>query len=138
MRSKVLRMRGSKGRSGLRRGTLVEARCAWCGRIELDEADLHVHVGRGADALFDFRCPGCARVNIRPLSTVDVAALAELGITFSRGDAPFELLEERSGPPLSWDDLIEFHRELEGLSWGGGIQTDQVPGWDRGRERDAA
>jgi hypothetical protein len=30
------------------------------------------------------------------------------------GRVPFELLEAHTGPPLSWDDLLDFKPALEG------------------------
>ena len=30
--------------------------------------------------------------------------------------APFELLEARQGPPIGWDDVLEFHEELDRLN----------------------
>jgi hypothetical protein len=32
------------------------------------------------------------------------------------GSVPFELLESHSGPPLSWDDVLDFKLALERYS----------------------
>jgi hypothetical protein len=32
------------------------------------------------------------------------------------GSVPFELLEPHTGPPLSWDDVLDFTLALEGGS----------------------
>jgi hypothetical protein len=33
------------------------------------------------------------------------------------GSAPFELLEPHAGPPLSWDDVLDFMLALESNSY---------------------
>jgi len=48
------------------------------------------------------------------LEARDAETLIAAGVQESEGLAPFELLEGRSGPPIGWDDLIDFHQELEG------------------------
>jgi hypothetical protein len=93
----------------------VEARCAWCGVVPLEADDLAVHAGREHGGLLEFRCPSCGRLNLRGLAAHEVELLAGVGI--GRTDdaerpAPFELLELRSGPPITWDDLLDFHQEL--------------------------
>lgn len=98
-----------------------EARCVWCGPVTVGNEGLHVFVSPRGAGLFEFRCPSCSRPNFRSLSISDMEALALAGILPAKGRAPFELLEERSGPPIAWDDLIDFHHEI-----------------DRALERDAA
>jgi hypothetical protein len=90
-----------------------EARCAWCGPVAVAHEGLHVFVSPRGASLFEFRCPSCARMNFRSLSISDLEALALAGILPAQGRAPFELLEERSGPPIAWDDLIDFHHEID-------------------------
>jgi hypothetical protein len=90
----------------------VEARCAWCGVVPLDADGLHVHVRREHGGLLEFRCPTCDRLNLRRLSPGEVAVLSGVGIDPVERPAPFELMELRSGPPLTWDDLLEFHLAL--------------------------
>jgi hypothetical protein len=46
-----------------------------------------------------------------------VAALALAGVHSVGGAAPFELLEERSGPPIGWDDILDFHQDLSRREW---------------------
>jgi hypothetical protein len=91
-----------------------EARCTWCGPVTVAQDGLHVFVSPRGAGLFEFRCPGCTRANFRSLSISDLEALALAGILPAEGRAPFELLEERSGPPIAWDDLIDFHQEIDG------------------------
>lgn len=119
-------------------GVRFEARCAWCGPVPIDDVGLGLHVSSGYDALLEFGCPRCGNLNVRPLGSGEVATLALAGIHRAGGAAPFELLEERSGPPIGWDDLLEFHQSLseQDRRWDDPDRTVSVPGPDR--ERDAA
>ena len=118
-------------------GTRIEARCVWCGLVTFDASRLKLHVGGHPEALAEFRCPDCARVNVRAVAGDDVRALLGAGIKPSFGPAPFELLEEHAGPPIAWDELIDFHEALARSSrWEG---LDDTPGrMGPDRERDAA
>lgn len=113
------------------------ARCAWCGEVDLGREDLEVHVGSGSEALLEFTCPRCGRLNVRRLEPEDVVELAAVGVGPAPGSAPFELLEERSGPPIGWDDLIDFHEWIarNGLRASDAARPRVPPG---GQERDAA
>jgi hypothetical protein len=82
--------------------------------VLLRARQLIVHVRRGdqPDALFEFSCPDCGRPNLHRLDRRDAATLIVAGVWPDRRPAPFELLEQRSGPPIGWDDLIDFHQAL--------------------------
>jgi hypothetical protein len=91
---------------------MFEARCAWCGPVPMDRGALVVHVGGAAEALLEFTCPSCGRMNVRPLDPPDVLVLSAVGVEPSAGPAPLELLERHEGPTISWDDLIDFHQDM--------------------------
>jgi hypothetical protein len=74
-------------------------------------------VGSSDDALLEYTCPRCSHVNVRPLKPAEVATLALAGVHSARGTAPFELLEERSGSPIGWDDVLDFHQSLSARKW---------------------
>jgi hypothetical protein len=98
-----------------------------------------VHLAPGPEALAEFECPGCARLNLVRLGSLDAATLIAAGVRESEGLAPFELLEGRSGPPISWDDLIDFHQALLGLDLHQLVpRTGPTPRSNAGYERDAA
>jgi hypothetical protein len=105
--------------------TRFEARCVWCGTVGLEPENLSYQVS-GREALATFACPSCSRLNVRALRRVDAAALLVAGVRRSEGPVPFELLEMRSGPPIGWDDLIDFHQALAG--------NDRPPNIDAERE----
>ena len=126
-------MRSRQRRNGLEPAG-AQARCAWCGPVPVGVDDLRVHV-RGEQGLFEFRCPDCARLNIRRLEDHDSAVLAAFGVRPATGPAPFELTEVRSGPPIGWDDLIDLHLALRATGRPGRRDGPQP---EPGLERDAA
>src|SRR5919108_2014940 len=110
-------MKDDRGRSETRRdGPWVQARCAWCGDVEFALGELRIHASQETEGLLEFVCPSCGRLNVRPLGHPELAALANAGARPSSGPAPFELLEKHAGPPISWDDLIDFHQVLSRLN----------------------
>ena len=120
--------------AGAERRFRFEARCNWCEAVRVERDRLHVFVSPSGAGLFEFVCPECERVNFRSLSIADLQALALAGVRPVEGRAPFELLEDRAGPPIAWDDLIDFHLALAGRgeAWLGGRSGS------RAFERDAA
>jgi hypothetical protein len=109
--------------------------------VLLRARQLIVHVRRGdqPDALFEFSCPDCGRTNLHRLDRRDAATLIAAGVWPDRGPAPFELLEERSGPPIGWDDLIDFHQALTNRAMQlTEMRRDARPGHRPEKERDAA
>lgn len=116
-----------------------EARCAWCGSVRLSADQLVVHAKSRVEALFEFTCPECDRVNTRALEAGDLAILVRAGMSISPGPGPFELLEHASGPPIGWDDIIDFHEAMsrsEGLPDEAGAAA--TSGDSSRPERDAA
>jgi hypothetical protein len=107
-------------------GTLALVRCAWCGPEELPLERVQITARSPREGLFEFRCPSCERLNIRALEPADLSTLVEVGVSPGRGPAPFELLEEHRGPPITWDDLIDFHDAV--------ARVDTVP-WRARSER---
>jgi hypothetical protein len=116
----------------------VEARCAWCGFVALGVDDLRVRVGRDEQALVEFVCSSCSRLNLRRLAPGDLSPLADVGVVPSAGMAPFELLEAHDGPPLGWDDLLDLHEALDRHDMASVRTWNDGPAGVRTDERDAA
>lgn len=122
-------------------GPFVRARCVWCGDVEFALGELGVHSSGRGDGLLEFACPSCGRLNVRALGGRELAVLDTMGARPSTDPAPFELLEKHAGPPIGWDDLIEFHQAISSLesetAW---LRNLSGPGRDdtSARERDAA
>ncbi len=100
--------------------SLLQADCPRCGRLLLDVGDLAcaAHPSRG-EALCQFACPICDLTVTQDLPRHDAAMLRAMGAGEINGCVPFELVEHHAGPPLSLNDLLDFHealRQLGGLS----------------------
>ena len=127
----------------------VEARCAWCGMVQLDADALEIHAGPSGDrereavagspgGLLEFGCPTCRRLNLRRLTAHDVEVLTGVGLEPVDRPAPFELMEARSGPPITWDDLIDFHEVVTRAERLGRSRVEERPEATPAPERNAA
>jgi hypothetical protein len=99
--------------------------CTTCGFVVLDAQDVELRIGGpGADAGGEivFRCPICLR---RFRTEVDAQTARGLQRAGVRGTQPTATAEKREGhpenpppgPPLTFDDLLDFHELLESDSW---------------------
>ena len=66
---------------------------------------------------YSFRCPQCRLLVSKVIdpSVVDVLVLA--GVRIEVWAMPAELDEPHVGDPISYDDLLEFHFELQRGDW---------------------
>lgn len=96
---------------------ILHVRCAVCGEVwgEVESLDLRVFTTRSAGSWVSYRCPiHRGRVSCR-ISSRTREALRRLG--YLPVDVPAEVLEIHHGPPLSTDELIELHFDLEDSRW---------------------
>ena len=92
---------------------LLSAECPACGTVLLTLDELSCAVQRERrEALCQFACPLCGLTVTQELLPSDVAMLTALGAKELRDSIPFEMLEDHYGPPLSFDDLLDFHEAL--------------------------
>ena len=92
---------------------LVRAECPTCGEVMAQASALVCGVSEPEEAaLCEFPCPGCERSLLIPLAPAEVPTLVLLGARTDRS-LPFELLEGHSGAPLSWDEVLDLHFDLE-------------------------
>lgn len=108
---------GSEGQDD-RSGTRVRAVCPTCGEvtlaIEVIEVQIWPDTGEGT---YTFSCPSCGRLVQREAAREVVAVLFSEGVRTRVHEMPTELFERPPGPPISWDDLLDFHTLLESDSW---------------------
>lgn len=99
----------------------IRATCAICGDVQLTTDDVTVRVCTSNDeGEYRFRCPTCDEVVVRSAEQRTIDLLLAAGVEYSTWSLPAELFEERSGAPITHDDLIDFH---ELLSDDEGFQT---------------
>jgi hypothetical protein len=96
---------------------LVQEECPTCGAVIAEAAALARGVSEADEAgLCEFPCPTCDHRLLIPVSPIEISSLRLLRAQKPRS-LPFELLEALSGFPVSWDEELDLHIELEGQSF---------------------
>ena len=104
--------------------TSVEATCPSCGGVWVlpDEIVVRVCVDLQSSA-YTFRCPECGQRAVKPATDRIVDLLTSVGASLEMWSLPDELREPRSGgPPISHDDLLDFHVLLQDRGWFGRLE----------------
>jgi hypothetical protein len=98
--------------------TVIKASCADCGDVELSTDDVRVRVcSAGEQASYVFRCPSCLMLVAKSAERRIVDLLVASGVRLEQWDLPDEMFETKLGAPITHDDLIDFHRLLQGHGW---------------------
>jgi hypothetical protein len=107
--------------------TTIRAQCPGCGDVRLTAADVTVRVCSDDDSgAYRFRCPSCDAPVAKPASAHIVELLVSSGVRLEMWRRPAELRETHDGPPLTADDLLDFHVALQRPDW-----MDELLGGDR-------
>ena len=89
--------------------TTIKATCPLCGDVDLTPAEVQVTRAPAAGwATYAFGCPECGQRVSKPAGEDVVGLLATAGVPVRVLDIPEEALEPHDGPPLTYDDLIDF------------------------------
>ena len=110
----------------------IRASCPTCGDVELTTRDVSVHVcSDNNEGSYAFRCPLCRFAVSKPAETRIVDLLVSSGVRMAVWSLPAELVEPRSGAPISYDDLLEFHFALQQDGWLESIAAspERPPAW---------
>jgi hypothetical protein len=95
----------------------VRAVCPGCGPMVVSAAEIHCELeAAGRDGICELQCPVCSTTILVPAVAPAVETLWRAGAGHMSGIVPFELLETHAGPPLSWDDVLDFKLALENRS----------------------
>src|SRR4029453_18697689 len=88
--------------------------CSDCVDVELGTRDLVVRLCETNEAgTYVFRCPNCLNPVVRPADRPTIDLLISSGGRLGLWTIPSGLIEPRPiGPPLTHDDLIDFHEML--------------------------
>jgi hypothetical protein len=98
--------------------TTIRANCPSCGDVQLRATDLTVRVCSDDESgSYCFLCPACERAVAKDASRRIVDLLVSSGVRLQVWRRPAELLEDRDGPQLTPDDLLDFHLLLSQDSW---------------------
>ena len=93
----------------------VRVVCPGCGPQVVPAAQLRCEVEAEADkGLCELSCPVCSATLVVRAQAAAVEVMRDGGAGHMTGSVPFELLEPHTGPPLTWDDLLDFKQALDG------------------------
>jgi hypothetical protein len=93
--------------------TTIKASCPGCGEVELTPDDVSLMVCSHAPlSYYAFTCPGCAEEVRKPADDHVVSLLVSGGVPATVWDVPAEVLEPRTGPALTYDDLLDLALHL--------------------------
>jgi hypothetical protein len=96
----------------------VRANCASCGDVEFSTRQVRVLLCRTTGhATYAFQCPVCHLMVSKPAEPPVVDLLASAGVRVIKWDLPPELQETKSGPPITHDDLLAFHEDVQCADW---------------------
>ena len=105
-------------RKEVKRMPTVRANCASCGDVEFGTAQVRVLLCRTTgDATYAFQCPVCRLMVSKPAEPPVVDLLASAGVHVVTWDMPPELRENKVGPPITHDDLLAFHDDIQNEGW---------------------
>ncbi len=93
----------------------LNVRCIGCGNVDVDFSKLNLRLCVDSHTLVCcFSCPSCSLSReLRIWAPHTIALLLEANIPITRWRLPQELFEEKSGLPISHDDVIDFYLAAE-------------------------
>lgn len=98
--------------------TTIKASCPVCGEVDLTAEDVILRIGATrAVNTYGFTCPTCADFVEKTADERIVRLLLSGGVVPVPVHVPAEVLETRSGPPINYDDVLEFHEGLKRDDW---------------------
>lgn len=93
--------------------TVIRAACPRCGEVELTSGDFTLRVCRHAPlSYYAFECPGCHDQVRKPADDHVISLLLSGGVRAQIWDVPAEVTEPKSGPPIGYDDVLDFVCDL--------------------------
>lgn len=98
---------------------IIRATCNDCGDVEMTTSDVWVRICDDDNSgTYAFRCPSCGMVVVKAAEPHIVDLLVASGVAWSTWRLPAEMREARpTGAPINHDDLLDFHKVLEGADW---------------------
>ena len=107
--------------------TTIKASCPSCGEVELTPADVQLMVCSHAPlSYYAFTCPGCADEVRKPADDHVVSLLVSGGVPATVWEVPAEALEPRTGPALSYDDLLDLALKLNSTDFLAPVAADRA------------
>jgi hypothetical protein len=96
----------------------IRASCPSCGDVELTSAEVTALVcSTTNESSYAFQCPECDGAVVKPADSRIVDLLVASGVRLQVWSLPAELDEPKFGDPITYDDVLEFHFELQQDGW---------------------
>jgi predicted RNA-binding Zn-ribbon protein involved in translation (DUF1610 family) len=97
---------------------IIRASCPDCGDVELTSRDVVVRVNSETnEGSYAFQCPECQLAVSKAAESRIIDLLVSSGVELFMWRRPAELLEEKIGPKINYDDLLQFHYDLQQDDW---------------------
>jgi uncharacterized Zn finger protein len=110
----------------------IRASCPTCGDVEFTAEAVTVRVCAADNAgSYAFRCPECEMAVAKPADQRVVDLLLAAGARAEMWDLPAELGELHEGPPITYDDILEFHYAIQQDGWFDRLVAP-IRYWERG------
>lgn len=95
----------------------IRASCSTCGDVELSIDDVQLIMCASTnEGSYVFRCPRCSLIVSKPAEENVVDVLVASGVRLSVWRLPAELDEEHYGPAIDYDEILDFHFQLQGAA----------------------
>lgn len=98
--------------------TTIKATCPGCGEVSLTADGILLRIGATKSVnSYGFTCPDCGDYVQKPADERIVRLLLSGGVVPVPVHVPAEVLEAREGPPITYDDVLDFHDKMERDDW---------------------
>jgi predicted RNA-binding Zn-ribbon protein involved in translation (DUF1610 family) len=98
--------------------TTIKATCPGCGEVDLTAEDILLRIGASRTVnTYGFTCPTCGDFVQKSADDRIVRLLLSGGVVPVPVHVPAEALEVHDGPPISHDDILNFHEMLTEDDW---------------------
>ena len=91
----------------------IRATCPDCGDVVVTREDMRVRIcAEDSSGSYQFPCPSCDSSVVRDAEERIIQLLLAGGVEADVWHLPAEIFERPSGPPISHDELLDFHAAL--------------------------
>lgn len=92
--------------------TTIKATCPTCGEVDLTAQDIELRIASGdeEESAYSFECPVCVCRIWKPADERIIQLLLSGGVKAVFAE---QIPDLDSFPPFTYDDLLDFHFELE-------------------------
>lgn len=98
--------------------TTIKASCPLCGEVSLTADDILLRIGATeVENTYGFDCPICTEFVEKPADERVIKLLLSGGVMPVVSNLPAEVREKRSGPAITYDDILAFHELLKTDDW---------------------